>query len=53
MIQINYFFFREKFQDWPDAAAVIRVREEDKIMARALADEGASGEIEVGWVRSQ
>ena len=39
--------FREKFQDWPDAAAVIRVKEEDKIIARAMADEGASGEIEV------
>ena len=39
--------FREKFQDWPDAAAVIRVKEEDKILARALADESASGEIEV------
>ena len=47
LIDSNPFFCREKFQDWPDAAAVIKVKEEDMIIARALADDGASGEIEV------
>jgi supervillin len=37
--------FREKFQDWPDAAAVIRVKDDEEKILRAI--DAMTGEIDV------